>query len=118
MLKYYGSNTTPLLPKRKEDNKRENKRNKEEKKFIPPSLEEIEKYVLEKQLKVNAKQFYAYFTEGNWVDSKGNPVKNWKQKILTWNGYSNNTKQEKKENFKGRDYAQSDLDSLLANNNF
>lgn len=118
MLKYYGSNTTPLPPKRKEDNKKENKRSKEEKKFIPPSLEEIEKYVLEKQLKVNAKQFYNYFTEGKWVDSKGNPVRSWKQKILTWNGYSHNTKQEKKGNFKGRDYAQSELDSLLANNNF
>ncbi len=117
-MKYYGSDTTPLPLKRKEDNRKENKRSKEEKKFIPPSLEEVKKYILEKQLKVNAEQFYNYFTEGNWVDSKGNPVKSWKQKILTWNGYFNNTEQGKKENFKGREYGQAELDSLLANNNF
>lgn len=89
---------------------------KEEKKFIPPALEEVQKYITEKQLKVNAEQFYNYFTEGNWIDSKGNPVKNWKQKILTWNEYSSKQKQEKKTNFEGREYTQSELDSLLANN--
>lgn len=72
-------------------NKTKQKNKKEiikEKKFIPPTFEEIEKYVSEKKLKVNAKGFFDYFTVGNWIDSKGNPVKNWKQKLLTWNTYS------------------------------
>lgn len=88
---------------------------KEEKKFIPPSLEDIEKYVLEKKLKVDAKQFYDYFTEGKWVDSNGKAVKNWKQKILTWNGYSEKPKQEKKTNFNGREYDEKQLNGLYAN---
>ena len=33
-----------------------------------------------------AKKFYDYFTAGEWVDSKGNKVINWKQKFLTWIG--------------------------------
>lgn len=64
----------------------------ERKRFVPPTLEEIEKYIKEKELKVEPKQFYEYFTEMNWIDSRGNKVKNWKGKLLTWNGY----KKEKK----------------------
>lgn len=77
------------------EKEQERKGNRKEKNFIPPSLEDIKKYVAEKQLKVNAEHFYNYFTEGNWIDSKGNKVKNWKQKILTWNGFSNKDKKEK-----------------------
>lgn len=54
------------------------------KRFIPPTLEEIQAYINDKKLNVNANKFYQYFNEGNWVDSKGNKVKNWKQKLLTW----------------------------------
>lgn len=77
------------------EKEQERKGNRKEKNFIPPSLEDIKKYVAEKQLKVNAEYFYNYFTEGNWIDSKGNKVKNWKQKILIWNGFSNKDKKEK-----------------------
>lgn len=92
---------------------KEDKR-KEEKKFNPPSLDDVKKYVSEKKLSVNAEQFYNYFTEGNWVDSKGNPVKNWKQKILTWNGYANKENPTKKtSNHEQREY--DNLDFLYAN---
>lgn len=93
-----------------------NKNRKEKKDFIPPTLEEIKKYVIEKNLKVDAEQFYNYFSEGNWIDSKGNAVKSWKQKILTWNGYSMPQKVEKKtncNNYEQRQYK--DLNQLYAN---
>ena len=54
------------------------------KRFVPPALHEVVRYVSEKGLTVNPNHFHQYFTEGNWHDAKGNPVKNWKQKILTW----------------------------------
>lgn len=57
------------------------------KKFKPPTLEEVENYIKDKNLNVKAEDFFNYFSEGNWIDSKGNKVKNWKQKLLTWNGY-------------------------------
>lgn len=62
--------------------------------FKKPTLEEIETYINEKGMKVNAKTFYDYFTETNWVDSKGNKVKNWKGKLITWNSYGKNTKEK------------------------
>ena len=56
--------------------------------FKKPTLEEIERYVAEKELDVDAQEFYNYFEAGDWHDSKGNKVKRWKQKILTWNKYA------------------------------
>lgn len=52
--------------------------------FVPPTLEEIEKYCRERKNNVDPNQFYDYFTTGEWFDSKGQKVKNWKQKIITW----------------------------------
>jgi hypothetical protein len=67
------------------DDKKDNKRkNTKKESFVPPTLEEVETYVKEKGLSVSPSGFYNYFTEGNWIDSKGNKVKSWKQKLLTW----------------------------------
>lgn len=98
-------------------NKTKQRRKNIKKEFTPPTLEEVEKYVLEKKIKVNAKKFYDYFTEGNWIDKNGIKVKNWKQKILTWDGYQNTgQKQEKtKTNFEQREYSENELNSLCAN---
>lgn len=113
-MNYYGNTTVVLPPKRKEENRKEKEvKRKEEKGFIPPLLDDVKKYVSEKNLKVNAKDFYNYFTEGNWIDSKGNQVKNWKQKILTWNGYSSTEKTVKKSTPNQREY--DNLDFLYAN---
>lgn len=71
-----------------EENSKEKKSKVNNKAFVPPTLDEIKKYINEKELKVDGLHFYNYFTEGNWIDSKGNKVKNWKQKLLTWNGYT------------------------------
>ena len=74
-----------LYVNRLEEEKKENKKkNKKERVFTPPTLEEVTAYVNENGLNVDPQKFFNYFTVGNWVDSKGNPVKNWKQKLLTW----------------------------------
>jgi len=75
--------------------------------FMPPTLEEVENYVKEKKLSVDGKHFFEYFNEGNWIDSKGNKVRNWKQKILTWDRYSK--KEKKKFEY---DHSFEDLDLL------
>lgn len=57
------------------------------KSFIPPTLEEVEKYCQERKNNVDAKKFFDYFTASDWVDSHGKEVRNWKQKIITWETY-------------------------------
>ena len=96
-------------------NRIENNKNKKKKEFVPPTLEEVKDYVSEKNLKVNAEQFYNYFTEGNWIDSKGNKVKSWKQKLLTWNGYVGATKENKKAYQSYEQRKDIDFNSLYAN---
>ena len=69
---------------------RENNKNK----FIPPTFEDVEAYAKERKRSDLAKKFFDYYTEGNWKDKDGKPVKNWKQKFITWEG-RNNIKEEK-----------------------
>lgn len=60
-------------------------------KFVPPTLEDVESYAASRQSTVDPRRFFEYFNTPDaqgrsWRDSKGNPVKNWKQKFLTWEG--------------------------------
>lgn len=64
--------------------KEEKKNGKKRKVFVPPTYEEVLEYAKEKGREDLAKEFFEYFTVGEWVDSKGNKVKNWKQKFITW----------------------------------
>lgn len=83
---------TPLLPK--DDSgmydieeliaKSEPKPKPKKKAFMPPTLPEVQEYVKERGLMIDPAAFFDYFTEGEWKDSEGKPVKNWKQKALTW----------------------------------
>ena len=75
----------PLRHKTKDKRHRERKKGKP---FSPPTLEEVKAYVKEKGLPIDPQYFFDYFTAGDWHDSKGNPVKNWKQKALTWARHS------------------------------
>ncbi|OGM08979.1 hypothetical protein A2Z67_06045 [Candidatus Woesebacteria bacterium RBG_13_36_22] len=58
----------------------------------PPTQNDIIKYINDNNYNVDGEYFYQYFTESNWIDSKGNSVYNWKQKIITWSkGNKNGT---------------------------
>ena len=72
-LKIYSSMSPPKKPK---------------KKFVPPSYEEVKAYIDEKRLNVDAQKFFDYYEAGDWHDGKGNAVKNWKQKCLTWDKHT------------------------------
>ena len=87
--KYDGNTVKEKKGKEKKGKEKKGKEKKERKltTFRIPTLDEIETYIKEYNLKnVTAKTFFDYFTVGNWFDSKGNPVRNWKQKLLTWEG--------------------------------
>lgn len=64
--------------------------------FLPPTLKEVEEYCKSRNSSVDPKAFWEYFNEGKWKDAKGQPVRNWKQKLLTWEKYDAPTKQTKK----------------------
>ena len=64
---------------------RHSKHSRKKKEFIPPSLDEVEQYVEENGMVIDAKYFFDYYDTGDWQDKDGNPIKRWKQKALTWN---------------------------------
>lgn len=66
------------------------------KRFVPPTLEEVQAYCQERNNNVDAKTFYDYFTASDWYDSKGNKVKSWKQKVITWESYKGKEQKQNK----------------------
>jgi len=80
----------------KEKKKQEKKRASP---FVPPTVAEVEEYCKDKGYTVNAKQFIEYYEVAHWHDAKGNPVKNWKQKIISvWSKYANGRTTENRRN--------------------
>lgn len=63
-------------------NKEKQNKEKNNKRFVPPTLEEIEQFCKERGNGVDAKRVFDYYSSANWKDGRGNPVRNWKQKII------------------------------------
>jgi hypothetical protein len=60
----------------------ESKDGKSNKTFIPPALSDVQDYFKENGYTTeSASKAFNYYASANWVDSKGNKVKNWKQKM-------------------------------------
>lgn len=77
------------------DIEKEKKRTK--KKFVPPTLEEVEAYCRERGNNVDPQQFFDYYAVNDWHDKYGLPVKNWKQKVITWEKHPETGQQSSKE---------------------
>lgn len=73
----------------------------------PPTLKEVLEYCKSKNLNLDVKEVYEYYTKVNWVDKNGNEIVNWKLKFNTISQYNDRkgikindkkVKAEKKEN--------------------
>lgn len=62
-----------------------------------PTREEVREYVKSRNSSVDPDKFFDFFDAGEWVDSKGNPVLNWKQKLITWESKSKEKKPQQKQ---------------------
>lgn len=59
--------------------------------FVIPTVDEVAAYCRERNNGVDAKKFVEYYEAGQWKDAKGKPVKNWKQKVITWEKHAYST---------------------------
>ena len=81
--------------------------------FKPPTLAEVNDYIMEKGIhNVSAKDFVDYYEAGDWHDAKGNKVKSWKQKLLTWARHENGNAKTHTSNESRLDEALSMLDEM------
>jgi hypothetical protein len=92
-FKNHDADSQKLKESNTRNNTSTNTTNKRERKpFIPPTLEEVEAYCKSRNNNVDAKRFFDYFDASDWVDGKGNKVRNWKQKVITWESYNKEVK--------------------------
>ena len=68
----------------KSNNKSTSSNKSNNKKFIAPTREEVRLYAQERNSTVDPDRFFDFYDAGGWADSKGTPVRNWKQKFITW----------------------------------
>ena len=54
------------------------------KRFVPPTVEEIQVYVTEKSMNVDAEKFWNFYESKGWMVGK-NPMKSWRAACSTWN---------------------------------
>lgn len=86
----YDSNTKKRKEKKgklkeKESREKENDTtsSSQSRRFVAPSLQEVENYIIEKGYHVNAKRFIAFYESKGWMIGK-NKMKSWKQALVTW----------------------------------
>lgn len=65
------------------DKDKEINNNKPPKRFIKPTLEEVQAYCKERNNNVDAQKWFDYYTANGWKVGK-NPMKDWKASVRTW----------------------------------
>lgn len=85
-------NNKELITKELSNKELSNKELKRGKKFIKPTIEQIQEYCVERRNGVNAEAFYDFYESKDWYVGK-NKMKDWKACIRTW---EQRKKEEKK----------------------
>lgn len=73
------------------NNKEKQQPEEKQKRFIKPSLKEVEAYCIERNNGIDAQNFINFYESKGWKVGK-NPMKDWKAAIRTWEGKRKETK--------------------------
>lgn len=73
----------------------DNINNKKNSISCPPSIEEVKEYCNERKNHIDPEAFIDYYAQQGWKLSNGNPMKDWKATVRTWER-RNKPKEEKK----------------------
>ena len=78
-------NVLPLSDKSKSQSKSKRKSKSQSKSyiFVPPTLEEVKTYCLERENNVDAERWFDYYSANGWKVGK-NPMKDWKATVRYW----------------------------------
>lgn len=69
---------------KEEDKEEDNKKEKDKKKkFVPPTVNEVEQYIVEKGYHIDPIAFVNFYQSKGWKIGK-NPMVNWKAAVVTW----------------------------------
>lgn len=87
----------PTQINKEENNNLNNNTTRKERRFVKPSVEEIDAYCKEKGYNLDSEHFWNYYESKGWVVGKS-PMKSWKAAVATWiktdrNGRTQNFRQ-------------------------
>lgn len=108
---------TNRLPTTEEEYKKDKKNKKntlsggESKKFIPPTVEEVDAYCQERQNGITGFEFCSFYESKGWMVGK-NKMKSWKGAVRTWEAKRGFSYQPKKETPKNEGYEEVTLDDM------
>lgn len=81
---HVSTDVIPLKEKKRKVNNKEKEKEKEiAKRFLPPSIDEVKKFVAEKNYSVDPESFVAFYQSKNWFVGK-NKMKDWRAAVVTW----------------------------------
>jgi len=73
-----------IIKNNKEGKEKDKKVTKKSKGFQKPTLEEVQGYCIERENNVDAEGFIAHYNANGWKVGRGNPMKDWKSAVITW----------------------------------
>lgn len=68
---------------RDNSSEKDNKRSAQNKRFVPPTVDEVRAYCEERGNSIDAESFVDYYTSTGWMVGK-KPMKDWKASVRTW----------------------------------
>ena len=93
----YGSKNEPHI--KTKNNNIYNAPTTNAKRFIPPTIEEVQAYCTERGNNIDPERFVDFYTANGWVQGKGKPIKDWKAAVRTWEKNSNDNETDLLENW-------------------
>lgn len=87
---------------------KDNKRSAQNKRFVPPTVDEVRDYCKERGNNIDAESFVDYYTSTGWLVGK-KPMKDWKASVRTWERNERkpaNKASEKRQDTSGNIFAQ------------
>lgn len=87
---------------------KDNKRSAQNKRFVPPTVDEVRAYCKERGNNIDAESFVDYYTSTGWLVGK-KPMKDWKASVRTWERNERkpaNKTSEKRQDTSGNIFAQ------------
>lgn len=105
-----GNPKNPNKPDRDRDRDRDKDRDKEviikrggTKKFVPPTLQEVDDYVCLKNYQIDPERFISYYESNGWMVGR-NKMKDWKAAVRNWASRSKEKSSAKKEISGGKEF--------------
>lgn len=111
---------TPKIEDRRKKIEEKDK-DKDNRKFVPPSVDEVRAYCQERGNNIDPEYFIAYNENRNWTLSNGRKMKDWKLAIVTWekNNFSKpQTAQGAPRKVVAQQYSQMDYSTANEENDF